>query len=78
MKSPTKEVDKGVILENNPELKKNQRLANFGLDGEDLKKYDRLSAYAPWKNPLQECTWPPIRRLLKMPDFEGEKSEIFF
>lgn len=76
MKSPTKEVDKGVILENNPELKKNQRLANFGLDGEDLKKYDRLSAYARGK--ILEEAPGTIRRLLKMPDFEGEKSEIFF
>ena len=38
--------DQSQLLENNPELKKNQKLSKYGLSAEEVARYDRLSELA--------------------------------
>jgi len=68
--------DQSQLLENNPELKKNQKLSKYGLSAEEVARYDRLSELAldqiEQENPLV------VKRLLGIAGFEGEKSKIFF
>ena len=46
LKSKVQQPDKSLLLENNSELKKNQKLARYGLSKEQVARYDRLSAEA--------------------------------
>ena len=68
--------DQSQLFENNPELKKNQKLSKYGLSAEEVARYDRLSELAldqiEQENPLV------VKRLLGIAGFEGEKSKIFF
>ena len=68
--------DQSQLLENNPELRKNQKLSKYGLSAREVARYDRLSELAldqiEQENPLV------VKRLLGIVGFEGEKSKIFF
>jgi len=68
--------DQSLLMENNPELKKNQRLSKFGLSKDQTDHYDRLSPRA--KEAILSERTEVVRRLLNMEGFEAEKSEIFF
>jgi hypothetical protein len=68
--------DQSQLLENNPELKKNQKLSKYGLDAEELSRYDRLSILA--LEQIEQESPAVVKRLLGIVGFEGEKSKIFF
>jgi hypothetical protein len=68
--------DKSMLLENNPELKKNQSLAKFGLSRLQKERYDRLSSSAR-EEILQEKPGV-VSRLLGLPGFEKMQADLFF
>ena len=68
--------DQSQLLENNPELKKNQKLSKYGLSAEEVSRYDRLSEVA--LEQIENEAPVVVKRLLGIAGFEGEKSEIFF
>jgi len=68
--------DKSQLLENNPELKKNQRLAKYGLTREQNDRYDRLSANAREQILLEGPA--TLIRLLGLRGFEAEQANLFF
>ena len=68
--------DKSQLLENNPELKKNQKLSRYGLSSEELARYDRLSGLA--LDQIEQESPGVVKRLLGIDGFEGEKSRLFF
>ena len=68
--------DKSQLLENNPELKKNQRLAKYGLTREQNDRYDRLSANAREQILLERPA--TLIRLLGLSGFEAEQANLFF
>ena len=68
--------DKSQLLENNPELKKNQRLAKYGLTHEQNDRYDRLSANAREQILLERPA--TLIRLLGLSGFEEEQANLFF
>ena len=68
--------DKSQLLENNPELKKNQKLSRYGLSSEELARYDRLSGLA--LDQIEKESPGVVKRLLGIDGFEGEKSRLFF
>ena len=68
--------DQSQLLENNPELKKNQKLSKYGLSAEEVARYDRLSELALDQIEGEEPV--VVKRLLGIADFEGEKSRLFF
>ena len=68
--------DKSLLLENNPELKKNQSLARFGLSREQKDRYDRLS-YSAREEILLEKSGV-VSRLLALPGFEKVQADLFF
>jgi hypothetical protein len=65
-----------MLLENNPELKKNQSLAKFGLSRLQKERYDRLSSSAR-EEILQEKPGV-VSRLLGLPGFEKMQADLFF
>jgi hypothetical protein len=68
--------DKAMLLENNPELKNNQKLSRFGLTKEQQEKFETLSPHA--REEIVKESPQVVRRLLSMNDFEGDKSELFY
>jgi len=76
LKSKVQQPDKSLLLENNSELKKNQKLARYGLSKEQVARYDRLSAEAR----LAILNEPPnsVIRLLGISGFNAGKADIFF
>jgi len=68
--------DKSLLLENNPELKKNQSLARFGLSREQKDRYDRLSSSAREEILLEKSG--VVSRLLALPGFEKVQADLFF
>ncbi len=68
--------DKSMLLENNPNLKNNQKLSRFGLTKEQTEKFERLSPKA--REAIVMESPGIVRRLLSMSEFEGDKSDIFF
>ena len=68
--------DQSQLLENNPELKKNQKLSKYGLSAEEVARYDRLSEVALEQIENEEPG--VVKRLLGIAGFEGEKSRLFF
>ena len=74
--SEVQQPDQSQLLENNPELKKNQKLSKYGLSAEEVARYDRLSELA--LDQIEEENPVVVKRLLGIAGFEGDKSEIFF
>jgi hypothetical protein len=74
--SEVQQPDQSQLLENNPELKKNQKLSKYGLSAEEVARYDRLSELA--LDQIEEESPVVVKRLLGIAGFEGDKSEIFF
>ena len=76
LKSKVQQPDKSLLSENNSELKKNQKLSRYGLNKEQVARYDRLSAEAR----LAILDEPPesVIRLLGISGFNAGKAEIFF
>ena len=68
--------DKAMLLENNPELKNNQKLSRFGLTKEQQEKFETLSPHA--REEIVKESPQVVRRLLSMNDFEGDNSELFY
>jgi len=68
--------EQSQLLENNPELKKNQKLSKYGLSAEEVDRYDRLSELALEQIENEEAV--VVKRLLGIVGFEGDKSQIFF
>jgi hypothetical protein len=68
--------DKAMLLENNPGLKNNQKLAKFGLSKEQQEKFERLSPRA--REEIVKESPQVVRRLLSMNEFEGDKSDLFY
>ena len=68
--------DQSQLLENNPELKKNQKLSKYGLSAEELARYDRLSELG--LDQIENESVGVVKRLLGIAGFEGEKSRLFF
>jgi len=74
--SEVQQPDQSQLLENNPELKKNQKLSKYGLSAEEVARYDRLSELA--LDQIEQESPVVVKRLLGIAGFEGEKSQIFF
>ena len=74
--SEVQQPDQSQLLENNPELKKNQKLSKYGLSAEEVARYDRLSELA--LDQIEQESPVVVKRLLGIAGFEGDKSEIFF
>ena len=65
-----------MLLENNSELKKNQKLARYGLSKEQVARYDRLSAEA--RLAILDEPAQTVTRLLGISGFNAGKADIFF
>jgi len=74
--SEVQQPDQSQLLENNPELKKNQKLSKYGLSAEEVARYDRLSELA--LDQIEQESPVVVKRLLGIAGFEGDKSQIFF
>ena len=74
--SKVQQPDKSLLLENNSELKKNQKLARYGLSKEQVARYDRLSAEA--RLAILDEPAQTVTRLLGISGFNAGKADIFF
>ena len=68
--------DKSLLLGNNSEFQKNQKLAKYGLSKEQIARYDRLSAEA--RLAILGESPQIVVRVLSISGFNAEKAEIFF